>query len=960
MELRGKCISYASYIKKIKDKTEINIKKEILNLEQNYSEENLVRIDDLKTQLETIRTEKLEGSIIRSRARWISEGEKPSHYFLSLESRNFTNKIIPKLELADGKTVESQENILNETMKFYSNLYKEKEINAELDLNEILDQYNPPKLSHEESLKLEGNITLQETLTVLKAMKRNKSPGSDGFSSEFFKVFWNKLGPFIVRSLNYGYSTGELSITQKEGIIVCIPKENKPKQFLKNWRPITLLNTVYKLGSGVIANRIKTVLDKLISKDQTGFMAGRYIGENTRLIYDLLDYTEERNIPGLLLFIDFEKAFDSVSWKFLDKTLHFFNFGESIRKWVSVFYNNIKSRINIGGNLSDFFTPQRGCRQGDPISSYLFLLCAEILAIKMRNNKNIKGIKVNKIEHVISQYADDTSLILDGTERSLHEALMELRWFEDISGLKVNFDKTQVIWIGSKKFSNERLCTNWNLNWGKTKFSLLGIDFEVDLTTMGKMNFNKKLSKIRSIITQWNKRDLTPIGRICIIKSLVISQLNHLFISLPNPCENILNELHKIIFNFLWNNGTAKIKKDIITKPYEDGGLDMINLPAYIKALKITWLRRILNSDGVWQNLLLHRIKLDHLLQFGIEYVEKVLKDIKNNFWKDVFISWRDNVRKKDNSFTEFNLEDILKSPIWYNSKIKINNTHIYLNTWHEKGILYINDLINEDGTLFTYEEFINKFHLNANFLEFEGLLQSIKALFRKHNIGRSTKLHYPWIPNNIVDILREKRGSKRMYNILRMNSHYPNSKIKWENIFREYNIQMGENEWTKIHKSIHFIDDPLLKWFQYRINHLILTTNKFAHKIGIYPSPSCTFCETEDESILHLLLECEAIQEFISHVTAWLADNDFFLNFDMKKYLIGPYPKELSAEHIVYLEIKRFIYRCKCSNNFPSVLHFKSSLKKTYSIRKYIATKQNRLEKFHDTWNNLPLLLLQ
>ena len=170
----------------------------------------------------------------------------------------------------------------------------------------------------------------------------------------------------------------------------------------------------------------------------------------------------------------------------------------------------------------------------------------------------------------------------------------------------------------------------------------------------------------------------------------------------------------------------------------------------------------------------------------------------------------------------------------------------------------------------------------------------------------------------------------------------------------------MGENEWTKINKSIHFIEDPLLKWFQYRINHLILTTNKFAYKIGIYPSPSCTFCETEDESILHLLLECEAIQEFISHVTAWLADNDFFLNFDMKKYLIGPYPKELSAEHIVYLEIKRFIYRCKCSNSFPSVLHFKSSLKKTYSIRKYIATKQNRLEKFHDTWNNLSLLLLQ
>ena len=131
--------------------------------------------------------------------------------------------------------------------------------------------------------------------------------------------------------MNFGYVNGELSNTQKEGIITCIPKENKPKHLLKNWRPITLLNTVYKIGSGSIANRLKSTLDKLISKEQTGFIPGRYIGENIRLIYDLLQYTEENQIPGLLLFIDFEKAFDSVSWKFIQKVLKFFNFGPSIK-----------------------------------------------------------------------------------------------------------------------------------------------------------------------------------------------------------------------------------------------------------------------------------------------------------------------------------------------------------------------------------------------------------------------------------------------------------------------------------------------------------------------------------------------------------------------------------------------------------------------------------------------------
>ena len=120
-----------------------------------------------------------------------------------------------------------------------------------------------------------------------------------------------------MRSINYGFMNDKLSITQKQGIITCIPKDNKSRYQVKNYRPISLLNCTYKIASGAIANRIKTVLDKLINKDQTGFLAGRYVGENTRILYDIMQYTEEHNISGLLLLIDFEKAFDSLSWNFI-------------------------------------------------------------------------------------------------------------------------------------------------------------------------------------------------------------------------------------------------------------------------------------------------------------------------------------------------------------------------------------------------------------------------------------------------------------------------------------------------------------------------------------------------------------------------------------------------------------------------------------------------------------------
>lgn len=114
-------------------------------------------------------------------------------------------------------------------------------------------------------------------------------------------------------------------------MINCIPKGDKPKQYLKNWRPISLLNTSYKIASGCIAERMKTVLDKLIHPDQTGFIKGRYIGENVRLIYDIMKYVEDKNIPGMLLLIDFEKAFDSISWNLISQVLDFFHFGHSIK-----------------------------------------------------------------------------------------------------------------------------------------------------------------------------------------------------------------------------------------------------------------------------------------------------------------------------------------------------------------------------------------------------------------------------------------------------------------------------------------------------------------------------------------------------------------------------------------------------------------------------------------------------
>ena len=156
-------------------------------------------------------------------------------------------------------------------------------------------------------------------------MECNKIPGSDGLPAEFYKVFWNDISDLFLNSINYAYRCGQLSVTQRRGIIKLIPKKNAEPNLIKNWRPISLLNCDYKIGAKAIANRFKQVIPNIINYDQTGFLKGRFIGENIRLIDGIIKYTTAKNIPGLLLFLDFEKAFDTVEWSFLQKTLQYYN-----------------------------------------------------------------------------------------------------------------------------------------------------------------------------------------------------------------------------------------------------------------------------------------------------------------------------------------------------------------------------------------------------------------------------------------------------------------------------------------------------------------------------------------------------------------------------------------------------------------------------------------------------------
>ena len=612
-----------------------------------------------------MRAKKIDGIIVRSKVQWIKEGEKATKYFCNLENRNFINKCMNFLDKGNGQVITEQELILKEVHDFYSNLYSYKNV-ADLDLDYL--KKDAVMLTQQSKTGLEGDITLDEAKLVLQNMKNFKSPGPDGFTVEFYKVFFGKIGHFFTRSINEGFKKGSLSITQYQGVITCIPKENKPKHFIKNWRPISLLNVAYKITSACIAARIKNVLPNIIHESQKGFMKGRYIGENIRLLYDMISITDNENIPGLLLMIDFEKAFDSVSWLFIEKSLNFFNFPEGLIDWFRVLYHKPTSCVSFNGQYSAWFNLQRGCRQGDPISPYLYLICAEILSLMIRTNNKIKGIKIKNKEILLSLFADDTTLYLDGSEQSFNEAIRTIELFSSMSGLKMNNDKTQIAWIGSRKNSNVKFMRDKNFIWDPGTFKVLGVLFSTSEEIV-KINYENKLEEIKREIARWKKRHMTPLGKITIIKTLIISKLTYLFINIPDPPQTFLKELDNILLRFLWGGKTNRIKKTTICKSYEEGGLRMIDIYSFLASLKIGWIKRLTEAChkvSAWYHIypILHSLDI-----FGFDYIRICNEQLKNPFWLDVLKHYRKlHFTRHDENVKSDYLRD---EPIHYNDMIQ-------------------------------------------------------------------------------------------------------------------------------------------------------------------------------------------------------------------------------------------------------------------------------------------------
>ena len=321
----------------------------------------------------------------------------------------------------------------------------------------------------------------------------------------FMNASGMKSKKLFLASIHKAFLNQELSTSQKQAVIKMLEKKDKDKRFIKNWRPISLLNTDMKIISKVLSTRIKGVLPYLISSNQTAYVKNRFISESGRVISDILELTKTLALEGFLVTIDIEKAFDSVNHCFLLQILRKFGFGIDFVGWIKTILKNQEPGIINGGKTTKYFKLERGTRQGDPISAYLFILVIEIFFIFVKNNPKVKSLNFFKHEFLYTVYADDTTFFLKD-RNSIIELMNELNTFSNFSGLKPNKTKCEIAGIGVLNGVQVTLCGVKCVDLNIETVKILGVDFSYNKNLEQDKKFSDHIIKIENILKVWRMR----------------------------------------------------------------------------------------------------------------------------------------------------------------------------------------------------------------------------------------------------------------------------------------------------------------------------------------------------------------------------------------------------------------------------------------------------------------------
>lgn len=391
----------------------------------------------------------------KSRERWIKEGDRNTSYFhLMANIRRKQNSIS---QLSFGNESVNDPSLLKNLIANHFQVHFSK--NEAVPISDIGIPF--PKLSADSVALLEGLFTADEVKAVIFNCDGGKAPGPDGYNMDFFKKNWSLLQPDVMNMMHSFYRTGSFDKRINKPFLTLIPKRDNPTA-VNDFRPISLVGILYKIISKVLAGRLQGVMGELIGPNQFAFAKGRQILDSSLVANEVIEMVNSRKEECLLFKVDFEKAFDSISWQYLDVVLEKMGFGTKWRGWISECVTTVSLSVLVNGSATREFPMKRGLRQGCALSPFLFNLVAESLSLVFNKATSIglfAGVRIREGGLMIShlQFSDDTIIFCDNSETQILNVRRVLRCFQVASGLKINFKKNKLFEIGVDYLSVQAL-----------------------------------------------------------------------------------------------------------------------------------------------------------------------------------------------------------------------------------------------------------------------------------------------------------------------------------------------------------------------------------------------------------------------------------------------------------------------------------------------------------------------
>ena len=648
----------------------------------------------------------------------------------------------------------------------------------------------------------------------------------------------------------------------------------------------------------------------------------------------------------MIVSLDFERAFDSVEKDTIISVLEKFNFGNSFINMVKVLIFNSESSVQNGGWISGFFKTERGIKQGCCASPLFFILVAEIIAIKIKNNKNITGLSYsnsNKENNSVKilQYADDTSLTLKCSD-DLINALSDLKTFSNISGLKLNTKKSIGMWIGCNSNSLEKPGgISWIQNGENLK--ILGIHFSAhhEASTI-EQNWKPKLESIERYIKTLQKQKCSLYGKVILCKTFLLSQISFIIQSLSLP-EHVINKLDSLLFKFIWQKHHSnkkvneKIKRSVMCRSMEDGGLQMIKVKDQQRAFLLKWFYKIVSVE---ENSLYKNTRIcDHFLSKlgGAHYIltatnlERKDTILASKFWTDVIKMWVEinkNQCPKNNNITQ----NVFAESLFNNDQIRYKGQSLCYQNWIDNGLQFIKDICTK-GRIMSFFQIKEKIKAYPNLIfEYNAMINAIPKSW--HDFIRLTpsptdhEINY----HDKIKILNTCNAKIRT-----LISEDKENTICGRN-FWEHKTGVDITPFYKMAKNA--TKESKLRLLHFKILHNIFPSNILLNRMGIKDSELCDICGVKD-FIEHMFINCNALKGFWKRVFQLIklhtnehfpiSDNNILFGLDYKSFKCVKSKIDIANHILLIAKMSISKLRYGKINNILLIFEAEMSIRKKY-----------------------------